>query len=67
MKEKGLSVVKNAAGRVAPVLRRYSWTLAVLLAGVLLLASGSSCSGGQEPKGDTESVVKGFDLDAFEE
>ncbi len=67
MKEKGLSIAKNAAGRVAPVLRRYSWTLAVLLAGVLLLASGSSCSGGQEPKGETESVVKGFDLDDFEE
>jgi len=61
MKEKVLSLAK--AG-----FKRYSWAAAVLLAGVLLLATGSSCNGGRKDIEGTKNVeLEEFDLDEFED
>ncbi len=62
MKEKA----KDVMGRAGPVLRKYSWALAVLLAGVLLLISGNGCGRERAEAKDTESVTDGFELSVFE-
>ncbi len=67
MKEKGVSIAKAAAGSIMPALKKYCWAFAVLLAGVLLLASGGSCGRVQEKAGGgVEQASGGFDLASFE-
>lgn len=63
MTEKQKTYMKAAAGHILPALRRYSAVWAILLAGVLLLASGSGCQ--QKPEEPSE-VQASFDLASFE-
>jgi len=63
MTEKKSAYIKAVAEHIFPVIRRYSAVWAVLLVGVLLLASGNGC----EQKPEEQSEIKaGFDLASFE-
>ncbi len=62
MKEKAKAVTERAG----PLLKKYSWALAVLLAGVLLLVSGNSCGKDKAEPKNTENVSGGFELAEFE-
>lgn len=68
LKEKGMTLAQAAAGRVMPLLQRYSAALVILLAGMLLLASGGGCERTRtEPAEGERPVTDGFDLSAFEQ
>ena len=70
MKKPDLAWLNSAKEKLLPLLRRYRALLIVLLAGVLLLASGGLSGGGQPAQtaapADAESEDEGFSLSAFE-
>ena len=70
MKKPDLAWLNSAKEKLLPLLRRYRALLIVLLAGVLLLASGGLSAAGQPAQtaapADAESEDEGFSLSAFE-
>lgn len=71
MNKPDLSWLREMEQKAVPLLRRYRALLIVLLAGVLLLASGGLSGSRQDGEtaasAETESADEGFSLTAFEE
>ena len=68
VKKLDFSLLRQMFGRVGPLLQKYKAVLIVLLAGVLLLASGGWFGGGKtvKPSSTAQNTADGFDLTSFE-